>query len=72
MCVCIAAQDVNCISDFEFQFKNSESHWLRSRVPVSIYIISYQAAGTDVSTVPLRLLALVYTFCVHFTELLTQ
>lgn len=62
VCVCTAGQGVNYISDFEFPFKNSESHWLRNNVPVSIYIIGYQVAERDVSTVPLRLLFIVYTF----------
>lgn len=70
--MCIAGQDVNCISDFECQFKNSERDWLRSNGPVSIYIIGYQVAETDIYTVPLRLLAVVYTFSMHVTELLTQ
>lgn len=46
-CVCTAGQEVNYISDFESHFKNSESHWLRNNVPVSIYIIGYQVAERE-------------------------
>lgn len=37
------------MSDFEYQFKDSESHWLRSNASVSTYVIGYQVAGRDVS-----------------------